>query len=220
MSAAASYAALRRLGTRVLTTGEASAALRTSQSAASRSLRDLEAKGLARQVRFGLWVLGDEPIDPLALVSELTRPFPAYVSFVSALAAHGTIDQIPRDITVASLAKPRRIETSFGTYAIHRLPPKLFSGFTEKNGVALATVEKAIFDFFYVASASGHPGRRLPELDLAADFSEKELASWTARINSARLRTLVASDVNRALEHAEREERHPTRKSRRASKRG
>ena len=69
MSGAATYAQLRRLGTRVLTTGEASAALRTSQSAASRSLRDLETKGLARRVRFGLWIIGDGSVNPYALAA-------------------------------------------------------------------------------------------------------------------------------------------------------
>jgi predicted transcriptional regulator of viral defense system len=214
MSAAATYTRLRRLGTRVLTTGEASAALRTSQSAASRSLRDLEAKGLARRVRFGLWVVGDEPVNPHALVGELTRPFPGYVSFASALAVHGAIDQIPREIAVASLGKARRIATTFGTYAVHRLPPELFGGFTEQDSVALATVEKAIFDYFYVASASGHPQRRLTELDLPAGFSNKDLDGWIARIHSPRLRTLVRTAVAHALEHGEREERRPASKTR------
>lgn len=206
MSAAATYAQLRRLGTRVLTTGEASAALRRSQSAASRSLRDLEAKGLVRRVRFGLWIVGDGPVNPYALAAELTRPFPAYVSFASALATHGAVDQIPREITVASLAKPRRIATSLGTYAVHRLPPELFGGFVDREGVALATVEKAIFDYFYVACASGHPRRRLPELDLSRDFSANDLRGWIDRIRSRRLRTLVGAAVARALEHAERED--------------
>jgi predicted transcriptional regulator of viral defense system len=207
VSAANTYAQLRRLGARALTTGEASAALRTSQSAASRSLRDLERKGLAKRVRFGLWVIGDEPVDPRALVAEITRPYPAYVSFASALATHGAIDQIPRAITVASLAKTRRVLTQFGTYDIHRLPPELFGGFEERGGVAIATVEKAIFDYFYVACASGHPDRRLPELDLPRSFAEKSLRAWTERIPSARLRTLVAAAIARALDHAEPEER-------------
>lgn len=214
MSAATTYAHLRRLGTRVLTTGEASAALRTSQSAASRSLRGLETKGLARRVKFGLWIVGDEAVNPYALATELARPFPAYVSFVSALAARGAIDQIPRDITIASLGKPRRIETALGTYAVHRLPPELFGGFTEKDGVALATVEKAIFDYFYVASASGHPKRRLPELDLPADFSEGHLRGWIRRIRSPRLRTRVEAAIGRALGHADREERRPATRGR------
>ncbi len=40
---------------------------------------------------------------------------------------------------------------------------ELFGGFDEHAGVALATVEKAVLDYFYVACGSGHPDRRLPD---------------------------------------------------------
>lgn len=188
-----------------MTTGEAAAALRVSGSSASRSLRTLARQGLLRRIRQGLWVVAPEPLDPRAIVTELTRPFPAYVSFQSALAARGAIDQVPREINVASLAKPKRVETTIGTYLIHRLPPELFGGFEELDGIALATFEKAIFDYFYVACASGHPDRRLPELDLPANFARKQVDGWVGRIRSPRLRTLVTVAVARALERAEYE---------------
>ena len=206
MSAAATYAAIRALGAPVLTTGEVAARLRVSVSSASRSLRRLATDGLIRRVRQGLWTLTPDSVDPRVLASELTRPFPAYVSFQSALAAHGALDQIPREITIASLAKPRRVRTDASSYVIHRLPPELFGGFEERDGVQLAGIEKALFDYFYVAVASGHPTRRLPELELPAGFSRKRLDDWVARIRSARLRTLVASALGRALEHAEHED--------------
>lgn len=212
MSSAATYAALRRVSSTLLTTEEAAAALRTSHSAASRSLRTLSAQGLVRRIRHGLWSLATSPIDPRSIVAELTRPFPAYVSFQSALAAHGAIDQIPREISVASLDKPRRVETTLATYAIHRLPPELFGGFEERGGVALATVEKAIFDYFYVACASGDPDRRLPELDLPAHFSRKRLDGWVPGIRSARLRALTTAAIARALEHADHEDRPRSRR--------
>jgi len=79
----------------------------------------------------------------------------------------------------------------------------------EARAKAVATVEKAIFDYFYVACASGHPRRRLPELDLPRDFSENDLRGWIGRIRSPRLRTLVEAAVARALEHAEREDARP-----------
>jgi predicted transcriptional regulator of viral defense system len=206
VSNAATYATLRRIGARVLTTGEAAAALQTAESATSRSLATLARQGLMRRVRRGLWIVGDEPLDPGVLVAEITRPFPAYVSFASALAAHGAIDQIPRDITVASLAKSRRVRTPLATYVIHRIPPALFGGFGVRDGVSLASVEKAIVDYFYVGAASGHPKRRLPELDLASDFRDDEVTRWIERIASARLRTIVRRSVDDALARA-RDER-------------
>jgi len=220
MSGAAMYATLRRLSVPVVTTEEAAAALRTSRSAASRGLRSLATKGLVRRIRHGLWAVTAEPLDPRAIVSELTRPFPAYVSFRSALAARGAIDQVPREISVASLAKPRRVETALATYEIHRVPPELFGGFEDSGGVALATVEKAIFDYLYVACASGHSDVRLPELDLPAAFSLNKLRRWVQRIHAPRLRTRVATAVARALEHAEYEDaRAPLGVARRANTR-
>jgi len=203
MSSATAYATLRKLGAPAIRTGEAAAALRVSESSASRTLRTLEDRGLARRVRQGIWTLDDDATrDPRAIIAELTRPLPAYVSFQSALATHGAIDQIPRETAIASLGRPRRIRTSLGTFVVHRLPSELFGGFVDRNGVPVATVEKALVDYFYVAAASGHPNRRLPELDLPADFSEQEVRKWIARIPSRRLRTLVEAGVDRALRHA------------------
>jgi len=65
----------------------------------------------------------------------------------------------------------------------------------------------------YVACASGHPDRRLPELDLRADFSDRALRAWVARIASPRLRTLVHAAISRALTRAEYENPRPDKSS-------
>lgn len=119
----ASYATLAELGPTV-TTGEAAAALRISTSAASRLLSDLATHGLARRVRHGLWVLGSEPVDPRRLAEEVTRPYPAYISFASALNFHQLIDQLPRDISVASLDRSKRVRTAMATFVVHHLRPQ------------------------------------------------------------------------------------------------
>jgi predicted transcriptional regulator of viral defense system len=129
-----SYATLAQLGP-IVRTGEAAAALRILLSQASRLLRRLEEAKLARKVRRGLWIVGNDPIDPRRLADELTRPYPAYVSFLSALSAHGMIDQVPREISIASLDSARRIVTSIGTFSVHHLPPELIDGWTERAGI-------------------------------------------------------------------------------------
>jgi predicted transcriptional regulator of viral defense system len=202
MSAAAVYAKLREIGTPVVTTREAAAALRVSPSSASRSLRTLADRGLVHRVRHGLWSVVDRPTDPRLLAQEITRPYPAYVSFASALAAHGAIDQIPREISLASTGRPRRVRTDSGNFVVHRLPAALFGGYELKDGVPLATPEKAIFDFVYVSQASGRTRQRLPELDLPRKFSRRSVDEWIKRISSPRLRRLVIDGVGRALQHA------------------
>ncbi|MFH1474443.1 MAG: hypothetical protein ABIG85_01140, partial [Chloroflexota bacterium] len=58
---------------------------------------------------------------------------------------HGMIDQLPREVSVASLDRARRITTTLGTFAIHHLPPELFGGWAETPRGPVATPEKAIF---------------------------------------------------------------------------
>lgn len=198
-----SFAALSRLGPTV-TTGEAAAALNISVSQASRLMRTLEAQDLARHVRYGLWIVGPDPVDPRTLIEEITRPYPAYVSFTSALNAHGMIDQIPREISVASLDTAKRVKTELGTFAVHHLPPALFGGWIERDGVKLARPEKALFDLAYVSAVHGGRPRRVPELELPADFDRDELDRWLSRIESPRVRTLTLRGLRYALTRAVR----------------
>jgi len=53
----------------------------------------------------------------------LTAPFPAYISFWSALHRHDMIEQIPRQTSVASLDRTRTVTTTIGAYSIHRSNP-------------------------------------------------------------------------------------------------
>jgi predicted transcriptional regulator of viral defense system len=197
----ASYATLAGLGP-TLTTGEAAAALRISTSAASRLLSDLATHGLASRVRHGLWVLGNEAVDPRRLAEEVTRPYPAYISFGSALNFHQLIDQLPRDIAVASLDRSKRVRTALGTFVVHHLPPDLFGGWVEEDGIKVATPEKALFDLCYVSAAHGGRPPRIPELELPKTFDRADLDRWLDRVASPRLRTLTSRGLDYALGRA------------------
>src|SRR2546428_5054177 len=199
VTAAASYSRLRALHSPVITTGEAAAALRVSTSAASRSLRTLAEQGLAQRPRYAPWNVDPEPIARKRLAAEIPRPYPSYVSFESALSAHGMIDQLPREISLASLDRAKRVKTSFATYVVRHLPPELFGGYEEQSGIPLATAEKALFDHFYVAYASAHPRRRLPELELPDGFSWTAVRKWLNRIRSASLRRRVEKPLIAAV---------------------
>lgn len=193
MSARA-YAELRRLGP-IVTTGEAAAALGVSTSSASHTLRALQGRGLVTSLRRGLWSLDTTIRDARSLAMSVTRPYPSYVSFESAFFAHGMIDDVPRAITLASLGRPRTARTAVATFVIHRLPPELFGGFVADAEVRLASPEKALFDFHYVAEASGHPKRRPPELELPVRFSRSDVRRWIDRITDLRLRRRVAARI-------------------------
>ena len=198
------YGRLLRSDRPVVTTGEAAAIWETSVRTAGRRLRAMEDGGLVRRLRRGLWAL-DIEVAPFAVAPFLTAPFPAYVSFWSALYRHQMIEQIPRQISVASLDRARVIETTIGTYGIHHLAPELFGGYegSQASGY-LASPEKALFDAVYVRAASG--GRAFfPELSLPEDFNHDQLKEWIERIESPRLRTVVSRRLGEVLDGAAHE---------------
>jgi predicted transcriptional regulator of viral defense system len=201
MTSLATYTTLKRLGP-VITTGEAAAALRTSVSSTSRMLRSLEENGLARRMRSGLWSVGPDSPDPFVIAPELTRPHLAYISFESALNFHAMIDQIPRETSVASLDRARRIATSLGIFAIHHLPPALFGGWQETRRGHVAGPEKTIFDLCYVSAAHRGRTRRIPELDLPAGFDVHLIEEWVMCIESPRVRTLTRRAIEYAMSRA------------------
>lgn len=198
MNAAEAYAQLRQLDRPVFTTREAAALWRSEQTSASRRLGGLGKAGLVSRIQRGLWAI-DPEIEPHAVGPYLTAPLPSYVSLFSALAEHEMIEQIPRQISLASLARPRRILTSFGVYVVHQLSPELFGGFegNDRDGY-LARPEKALFDLVYVRAAAGSRAY-LPELTLPRNFDDGELTRWSERIDSKRLRTLVARRLRELL---------------------
>lgn len=182
----------------IIETREAAARLEVSISRASHLLRSLEESGLVRRLRHGLWALQPD-VDSFSVPPYLTAPLPSYVSFWSALARHGMIEQVPRQIFVAALDRTRRVTTKVGTYSIHHLAPELFDGYdgSEETGY-LATPEKATFDTVYLRAARG--GRIfLPELQLPEGFQEDKLAEWTGRVARPRLRTLVTRGLAKAV---------------------
>lgn len=197
------YGDLLRMNREIVTTREAAARWQTAQGTAGRRLRALEEAGLVRRLRRGLWAL-DPGVAPFVVVPYLTAPFPAYVSFWSALSHHDMIEQIPRQISVASLDRAQRITTAVGAYEIHHLAPELFGGYrgSEESGY-LATPEKALFDAVYARAAAGSRAF-FPELSLPRDFDDARIGEWTGRIESARLRTLVSRRLREALRQASR----------------
>lgn len=203
MTPAGDYGVLLRIDRPAITTREAAAVWQTTQRTAGRRLSAMDEGGLVRRLRRGLWALNPE-VAPFAIAPFLTAPFPAYVSFFSALSNHQMIEQIPRQISVASLDRAKRIATSLGVYEIHHLTPEVFGGYagSEESGY-LATPEKALFDAVYVRAASGSRAF-FPELSLPEDFDYGQIKKWTGRIESPRLRTLVSRRLREVLKAASR----------------
>ncbi len=199
MNARDALAGLRRLGVAVVETADAAAALDQSTSAASKTLARLAASGLVTQVRHGMWWL-DAEVDPYRLAEHLTAPFPIYLSLQTALHLRGMVEQIPTVFYAVSLARTQKIVTPFGTYSVHHVAPELFGGFDHtREGVKLATPEKALFDLAYLSGGRSRYFTSLTELELPRGFRWQELRRWLDRIPSARRRIFVVRRLGRLL---------------------
>lgn len=195
------YSDLLKMGRPIVTTNEAVARLGTSPSQTNYVLRTLEEKGMARHLRRGLWALRPD-VDRFVVVPYLTDPYPAYISFWSALARHDMIQQIPREVSAASLDRTRKIKTSIAAYSIHHLASELFDGYegSEETGY-MAVPEKAFFDTVYIRAARGAMVY-LPELSLPRSFNQALVEQWTRSVKTRRLRTMVSRQIDTAMAKA------------------
>lgn len=184
----------------VFDTGDAAAILGVDAAHASTVLARLAVARHLVRLRRGVWAFRDR-VDPLALPEYLTSPFPSYVSLQSALYLHGMVEQVPAMTYAVSLARTRRFTTPLGTVSIHHVDPRFFFGFEDagSSGGRLATPEKALVDFLYLAPARSRLFRALPELELPARFSVRRAGAIVARINSARRRAMVSRALERLL---------------------
>jgi predicted transcriptional regulator of viral defense system len=199
MNASEAYAALRRLGTPVVETADAAAALRQSTAAATKTLSRLAQVGLITSLRHGTWWV-DGPVDPRRLPPFLTAPLDSYLSLHTALHLRGLVEQVPEVFYAASLARTQRISTTAGVFSIHHLAPEVYGGYEElPNGVKLATAEKALFDFAYLSAGRSRLFTALPELELPRGFRRAELERWVARIPSERSRTITTRKLDEFL---------------------
>ena len=184
----------------VFETGDAAVRLSLTNAHASTVLARLAAARQVVRLRRGVWAFPDR-VDPLTLPGRLTAPLPSYVSLQSALYFHGMISQVPAVTYAVSLARARRYDTPLGVVSVHHVTPGFFFGFedTGRQGALIASPEKALVDFLYLAPARSMLFRALPELELPRRFSARLTRAMTARIESARRRVMVARALERVL---------------------
>jgi predicted transcriptional regulator of viral defense system len=184
----------------VFETGDAAVRLGLSNAHASTVLARLAAAHQVVRLRRGLWAFPDR-VDSLTLPGRLTAPLPSYVSLQSALYFHGMISQVPAVTYAVSLARARRFDTPLGVVSLHHVTPGFFFGFEDagRQGALIASPEKALVDFLYLAPARSTLFRALPEFALPRRFSARLARAMTARIESTRRRVMVEGALDRVL---------------------
>jgi len=74
---------------------------------------------------------------------------PNYLSFEYALAKHGILNLIPYALTLATTRKTKKYALQKQEIEFRQISPELFFGFGMKNGIYIASPEKALLDQVY-----------------------------------------------------------------------
>ncbi len=186
---------IKQIGRPVFTTREIATVSGKSSSVVTQSLGHLKKHGLLLKVCRGVWAeTGHPSLSPYAVIPFLSFRHRAYVSFLSALHLHGVMEQIPQVIMLASTAHTRTLRTKLGTFAVHRISPKLFKGFDwygSQESFLIACPEKALVDSLYLSACKKKQFGNFPELSLKRPFSFKKAYAFAGEIPNGKVRSFV-----------------------------
>jgi predicted transcriptional regulator of viral defense system len=105
-------------------------------------------RGNLVQIVRGMYALNRNDLDIEKVAAQLY--YPSYVSFESALARYGIINQGPYGLTLATTRHSKQMTIAGVECSYSRLKPALFFGFDLIDGVYLAAPEKAVLDELYL----------------------------------------------------------------------
>jgi predicted transcriptional regulator of viral defense system len=112
-------------------------------------IKRLLQKQLISPLKPGLYVVVANPPTSYQIANLLLSP--SYISLETALNHYGILSQFPRNITSVTPGKTKSFTVDL-TYSYTHLQPSLFQSFNNVDGVLMATPEKAIIDYLYLAS--------------------------------------------------------------------
>lgn len=168
-----------------------------STSSASRRLAHLEALGVLVRISRGIWCQPPHrDFTPNQAAGLLLGNERGYVSFLSALHAHGAISQIPASVQIATTGHGRVVSSPVGRYEFFQIKPELMqSGFAMSETqppYLLASGEKALLDTFYIGTRKGKRFGRLPEIDVSVLDLKKLASLFTAQKYADRIASAIA----------------------------
>lgn len=203
MNKYSTLAAVKRLNRPVFTTHEVAASSGCSLPSATLILNRMEREGLVFRVYRGIWCeTSTTKLSPYTIIPYLLGQNRAYVSFISALHLYGMIEQIPQEITLASIIHSKKIKTKLGTFAVHKVTPDFFKGFSWYKGSGtflIAEPEKALIDCLYISAHKNRQFRYFPELSIPKTFNIKKARSWAKAIPHKSIRSYALEKLANIL---------------------
>ncbi|MCX6772890.1 MAG: hypothetical protein NTV88_03930 [Candidatus Micrarchaeota archaeon] len=136
-------------------------------------------------VRNGWWAKKGATLEEIACAVS----YPCYLSFHSALHAHGLTTQIPRCVQLAVCRKARKYSFAGGEAREYRMKKEEFREFEIKEGIPIANAEKAFADCLRLP-------RACPNAILAEAMNEMNIWKVKKMCNKRMLKRLKEVDGN------------------------
>ncbi len=155
------------------------------------ALKRWVADGIIDRVAQGIYLPMGSFISMERLAAQLY--IPNYLSFESALARYGILNLIPYSITFATTRKTRKYILQKQEVEFRQIAPELFFGFEMRDGIYIASPEKAFLDEIYFV-ARGKATLDLDELDM------KKLSTKTLKNYSRRFPAYVRSHIENMID--------------------
>jgi predicted transcriptional regulator of viral defense system len=138
----------------------------------------------------GIYYLNDA--DPMAVASSITSP--SYISLISAFSYYKMIDQVPNEIKVLTTKRHRPVQNvhNFGI-EFRTVKVELMYGYSNRRGVVVADIEKAIVDSLYLSEDTKYIGEVME--NAAGDLDSLKLLDYASRSGVS----VIAAKVKRLL---------------------
>lgn len=107
-------------------------------------------KGIMERVGQGIYIPAMADVSLESVAAQLY--IPNYLSFESALARYGILNLIPYTLTFATPRKTRKFTLRKQGVEFRQISRRLFFGYEIRNGINIATPEKAFLDQIYFQS--------------------------------------------------------------------
>lgn len=117
-----------------------------------RRLSEWQDKGYIRKIIKGIYIFSDIELDERRLFEIANKIYrPSYISFETALFHYHLIPESVYAVTSASTRRTYEFETFLSRFTFRTLHKRLFFGYAIEPGpVKMASMEKAILDYFYL----------------------------------------------------------------------
>lgn len=153
-------------------------------------------KGYIKRVKKGLYVLtnAEKEINPAMLAEKIYAP--SYLSLEWALNYYGIIPDIPGTYTSITSRKTMFYQTDFGNFSYRKIKSEYFFGYVRQENMAVATPEKALFDYFYLNKKKLEAKEEFwkeMRIDEEFEFNQKTIEEYKTMFNDEKINELTNS---------------------------